>query len=295
MTAEFEGKVALVTGGAMGIGGAVSELSERRIVIGGAEALPADVFEDALAYVALGHLHKPQHVGGRAHVRYSGSPLPLSFAEVEYPHQVLRIDLDGERVAAIEAVRVPRFVDLLRVPAAPAPVDEVLAALAALELPDGPIEAQPYLQVRVLASGPLPGLRQRVDDALAGKPVRLARIEVVHASAGQAGAALPAAQSLDDLAALEPEEVFRACHRARFLFAVWNAGRNPSASWRKPARRISSRGAERAGQRDRKEEHEARQDEEDVDAQEPGADRLQQGDERDVHGPGLGDDEEIEE
>src|SRR5690606_38005451 len=65
-------------------GGAVSEESERNIVIGNAEALPASLFPESVAYVALGHLHKPQHVAGQERIRYSGSPLPLSFAEVNH-------------------------------------------------------------------------------------------------------------------------------------------------------------------------------------------------------------------
>ena len=40
----------------------VSEDSERRIIIGGAEALSADVFDAQMAYVALGHLHLARRV-----------------------------------------------------------------------------------------------------------------------------------------------------------------------------------------------------------------------------------------
>jgi len=57
-------------------GGAVSEESERNIVIGSAEALPASLFPESVAYVALGHLHKPQQVAGQARIRYSGSRPP---------------------------------------------------------------------------------------------------------------------------------------------------------------------------------------------------------------------------
>ncbi len=79
---------------------------------------------------------------------------------------------------AITPLLVPRAVALLRVPAKPAPLDEALAALAALELvPDLPPHAQPFLEVRVLLDAPEPGLRARIEAALAGKPVRLAKIE----------------------------------------------------------------------------------------------------------------------
>ncbi|MEI2772858.1 MAG: exonuclease subunit SbcD [Candidatus Competibacter sp.] len=79
-------------------GGLTSEDSERRIVIGGVEALPVEMFDPAIAYVALGHLHRAQQVGGQARVRYSGSPLPMSFTEINYRHQVVRVDLDGDSV-----------------------------------------------------------------------------------------------------------------------------------------------------------------------------------------------------
>ena len=85
-------------------GTAVSEDSERNIVIGNAEALPASLFPESVAYVALGHLHKPQQVAGQTRLRYSGAPLPLSFAEVNYPHQVLLVELDGAGLHQVAAL-----------------------------------------------------------------------------------------------------------------------------------------------------------------------------------------------
>ncbi len=66
---------------------------ERPIIIGNEEALSTALFDDVIDYVALGHLHKPQKVG-QAHIRYSGSPIPLSFSEINYKHQVLEISID---------------------------------------------------------------------------------------------------------------------------------------------------------------------------------------------------------
>jgi hypothetical protein len=90
------------------VDGQASLDSERRIVIGGTEALPGTVFDPAIAYAALGHLHLAQRVGQHEHRRYCGSPLPLSFAEVGYQHQVLRIDLEGGAVREVAALLVPR-------------------------------------------------------------------------------------------------------------------------------------------------------------------------------------------
>ena len=114
-------------------GGAVSEESERNIVIGNAEALPASLFPESVAYVALGHLHKPQQVAGQARIRYSGSPLPLSFAEDNYPHQVLLVELDGEQLAQVESLPVPRAVEMIRI--GRAPLAEIITALEACRPP----------------------------------------------------------------------------------------------------------------------------------------------------------------
>jgi exonuclease SbcD len=113
-------------------------------------------------------------------------------------------------VADIRAIRVPRSVELIRVPARHAPLDEVLAQLEALEVPQMaglPPEAHPYLEVRVRLDAPEPGLRARVEAALAEKPVRLARIDSA-APRDAAEAAGAVGVSLADLERLAPETVF---------------------------------------------------------------------------------------
>ncbi|MBC7453404.1 MAG: exonuclease SbcCD subunit D C-terminal domain-containing protein [Massilia sp.] len=196
------------------VGGQASLDSERRIVIGGTEALPDTVFDAAIAYAALGHLHLAQRVGQHEHRRYCGSPLPLSFAEIGYQHQVLRIDLAAGAVRAVHPLLVPRAVDLLRVPATPAPLDEALAALAALTLAPLPAHQQPLLEVRVLLDAPEPGLRARIEAAIEGKPVRLAKIEPTRKHGAAAGEAV--AMSLDQLAQLQPDDIFRRLYLQRY-------------------------------------------------------------------------------
>jgi len=194
--------------------GQASQDSERRIVIGGSETMPASMFEPGIAYAALGHLHLAQRVGGREHVRYCGSPLPLSFSEVGYQHQVVRIDLEGPKASAITPILVPRPVELLRVPPKPAPLEDALAALEALELDaDLPEQAWPYLEVRVLLDGPEPGLRTRIEAALAGKPVRLAKIEPTRK---QVALEEPDLLSLDQLARLQPDDIFKRLWQQRY-------------------------------------------------------------------------------
>ncbi|MGK5032121.1 exonuclease SbcCD subunit D C-terminal domain-containing protein [Janthinobacterium sp. MDT1-19] len=206
------GQAILAMGHCHMVGGEMSNDSERRIVIGGTEMLPSGIFDASIAYAALGHLHKAQAVGGQEHIRYCGSPIPLSFAEVNYRHQVLCLDIDGEQLREVRAIEVPRAVPLLRVPATPAPIDEVLAQLAALDVPDAPTEAQPFLEVRVRLDAPEPGLRTRIETALDGKRVRLAKIETSSAARSSA----PENMTLDQLGQLQPDDILRRLYLQKY-------------------------------------------------------------------------------
>ncbi len=215
-------------------GGKASEDSERRIVVGGSEAIPAHVFGEEIAYAALGHLHLAQAVGGQAHIRYSGSPLPLSFAETAYPHQVVCVELQDGAAVAVKPIRVPRFVDLLRIPAQPAPLVEVLPLLAALDLPALPDQQQPYLEVQIRLDAPEPGLRVRIESALVGKPVRLAKIGV--SQPRQTGSDLAVPLSLDELDSLRVEDIFSELFRRKY-------GREADASLLEALQSLQAEGA----------------------------------------------------
>jgi exonuclease SbcD len=209
-----DGQAILAMGHCHMVDGQMSNDSERRIVIGGTEMLPAGIFDPAIVYAALGHLHLAQAVGKQDHIRYCGSPIPLSFAEVGYQHQILRVDIDGAAVGAITAIHVPRAVELLRVPAKPAPLAQVLEELAALDVPDAPPDQQPFLEVRVRLDAPEPGLRSRIEAALEGKPVRLAKIET--SSAARASSIDSDVMTLDQLEQLKPDDIFRQLYQQRF-------------------------------------------------------------------------------
>ncbi len=59
--------------------------------VGGLDNVDASVF-DAFDYVALGHIHSPQHVG-RQTVRYCGTPLKYSFSECGQEKSVTVVEL----------------------------------------------------------------------------------------------------------------------------------------------------------------------------------------------------------
>jgi exonuclease SbcD len=135
------GQALLLAGHCYVAGGRLSPESERPVQRGNLDPVPISAFPEGTAYVALGHLHRPQSVGDRPSVRYSGSPIPLSFPEADNPHQVVAVTLEGEAASEIRPIRVPRVRELLRIPrGGPGPKEEVLAALR--DLP--PEEACPF-------------------------------------------------------------------------------------------------------------------------------------------------------
>jgi exonuclease SbcD len=195
-------------------GGAVSELSERRIVVGGQEAEAATLFDPRAAYVALGHLHRPQQITAETLVRYAGSPFPLSATERDYKHSITVLDVSPGK-CEVREVPIPRPAPFIVVPTKGARhLDEVVAMIEALELDESlPPELTPFLEVSVLVSGPEPHLQARIHAALQDKPLRLTRIVRQIAGSDVDKAALLAAA---DLADLKPEAVFAALHAQRF-------------------------------------------------------------------------------
>ena len=173
-----------------------SEIAERdfsdRTIIGGLECVSPDTFTEQIAYTALGHIHKSQRVSGRENVRYAGSPLPMSFAEREYHHGVVIVTLAEGWAVEIEKREYVPLVGLLSVPRGKAATpEEVLEELAHLPLASEEAEGEqterslhfPYLEIKVLLTEPEPMLRQQIEEAIADKAVRLARIVSVYRQA----------------------------------------------------------------------------------------------------------------
>lgn len=155
-----------------------SEIAEKdyseRTVIGGLECVSPEAFSEQIAYTALGHIHKAQRVSGRENVRYAGSPIPMSFAEKHYHHGVVMVTFDGGCAVDIERLECPKLIPLVSVPnGEPVSPEAILKALK--ELPETEAVA-PYLEVKVLLEEPEPMLRQEIEEALADKNYRLARI-----------------------------------------------------------------------------------------------------------------------
>jgi exonuclease SbcD len=87
------------------VGGSTTAESERQLTVGGTDQVAATALE-SFSYVALGHLHTPQMIGGSEQVRYSGTPIAYSFSETAAKSVVL-IDLAADGACSIEALPVP--------------------------------------------------------------------------------------------------------------------------------------------------------------------------------------------
>ncbi|MCU0438711.1 MAG: exonuclease SbcCD subunit D C-terminal domain-containing protein [Raineya sp.] len=83
---------------------------EKNIYIGNLGKIPAEAFPETFHYVALGHLHRSQKVGGKDHIRYSGSPIPLSFSERKDEKSVLLIEFEQSEIKFIKKILVPQTV-----------------------------------------------------------------------------------------------------------------------------------------------------------------------------------------
>ncbi len=88
---DKEFKNVLITHQFVGHQSIVSD-SEVPISVGGTEVIQADIFDD-FDYVALGHLHAPQHIQ-RETIRYSGSLMRYSFDEVKQKKSIVVVDTD---------------------------------------------------------------------------------------------------------------------------------------------------------------------------------------------------------
>lgn len=196
---ELGGALPIVATGHLCTVGASASESVREIYVGSLEAFPTSAFPPA-AYIALGHIHRPQKVGGLEHIRYCGSPIPLSFDEARQQKEVLLVELDGSGLRRVDALAVPRFQPLLSVRGSLKALEAAIAEAAQ----QGSSERPVWLEVQVSSDDYLSDLQQRVAALCEGLPVEVLRIR---RERGNAVAALQG-QARETLDELSVDEVF---------------------------------------------------------------------------------------
>lgn len=73
-----------------------SKDASERIVIGGQEEVNMEGWSDHPDYLTCGHIHKRQHIWNTDWARYTGSILPMSFAEIDYRHGIDLVTIDDK-------------------------------------------------------------------------------------------------------------------------------------------------------------------------------------------------------
>jgi exonuclease SbcD len=197
--AELGGALPIVATGHLTTVGASAGESVREIYVGALEAFPTNAFPPA-DYIALGHIHRPQKVGGLEHIRYSGSPISLAFDEARQQKEVLLVDLDESGLRAVTPLVVPCFQPLQTLRGSLAELERAIAEAAKAGSAERPV----WLEVVVGADAYLSDLHVRIAKLCEGLPVDVLRIR------RERGSALTALQrqAKETLDELSPEEVF---------------------------------------------------------------------------------------
>jgi exonuclease SbcD len=188
----------VATGHLATVGASTSE-SVREIYVGALEAFPTAAFPPA-DYIALGHIHRPQKVGGLEHIRYCGSPIPLSFDEARQQKEMLLVDLDVSGLQAVTALPVPCFQGLVSISGTLANLGNAIAAAAAQVSRERPA----WLEITVAEDDYLADLPARIEALAEGWPVEILRIRKAR---GNAVASLMA-EGRETLDELSPHDVF---------------------------------------------------------------------------------------
>lgn len=90
-----------------------SRCESEETAVGGLDNVDADLF-DAFDYVALGHIHSPQHVG-RDTLRYCGTPLKYSFSEAEQEKSVTVVELREKGQVELRQIPLTPLRDMRRI------------------------------------------------------------------------------------------------------------------------------------------------------------------------------------
>lgn len=174
----------------------------RELYVGALVRVDAALFGDDLDYLALGHLHSPQRVAGEEHLRYSGAPLAMSFAEAGRSKGVLVCEWSaaGRRIREVE---VPCFQPLERVSG---DLPAIQAAIEARVAEKGSL----WVEVAYTGEEIRTDLGEILHRLTADSPVAILRIRNQRRSAQL----LSRSEAVEDLENLSPEDVFTRCLEA---------------------------------------------------------------------------------
>ena len=174
----------------------------RELYIGSLAQVRTDVFPASIDYLALGHLHIPQAVGGSDFIRYSGSPLPIGFGEAEQQKSVVLVEFSGN-APTVTNVPVPRFQELKTLQGdwqtIAGGIDELKAR-----------RSNAWLEIVYEGDEIAGDLRERLDEAVTGTSIEILRVKN-NRVLERAMSGMDTEETLDDL---DVTDVFKRCLQA---------------------------------------------------------------------------------
>jgi len=141
----------------------------RELYVGSLAHLSADVFPTSIDYLALGHLHVPQCVGGAEHIRYSGSPIPMGYGEAKQQKKVVVVEWNG-KTPVIQELSVPCFQSLERIAGT---LDEILTRIEQLKRE----ESSAWLEIEYTGLDIIGNIQEQLDESLDGTSMEIRRIK----------------------------------------------------------------------------------------------------------------------
>ncbi|AFH93263.1 exonuclease subunit SbcD [Providencia stuartii] len=159
--------IPIIATGHLTVVGAELTESVRDIYIGTLDAFPSAAFPPA-DYIALGHIHRPQVIGQQQHIRYSGSPIALSFDEANQQKSVCLVEFDGRELSQIHQLAIPIFQPLQTLKGSLADIQKQLHALS-IEPDTPPV----WLDIEVASQDYLADIQQRIESIIKGLPVEV--------------------------------------------------------------------------------------------------------------------------
>jgi len=130
MSKSENDSVPIISMGHLYVQGASISDSEREIQIGNTAGISVNNFQELFDYMALGHIHRPQKLNKSGSIRYSGSPIALSFSERKDEKVIVIVELDSKGIQSIESIKLEKYRDLIRLKGT---VEEIRQSLAVFQ------------------------------------------------------------------------------------------------------------------------------------------------------------------
>jgi len=201
---SFGGEIPVIAMGHLFTAGCITIEDDgvRDIYAGALSLVCSSVFPDTFDYVALGHMHVPQKVGGAEHMRYCGAPIPMGFGEAKQKKLVLMVDFEG-CVPTVTEIAIPGFQPLERLVGG---LDELSVSIATLRAAG----STAWLEIDYRGDEPPPVVQEALEAAVAGSLLEIRRIR----NNRPLQQALSQAVEDESLHQLDPEAVFVRCLEA---------------------------------------------------------------------------------